>query len=86
MQVNFKYVIEQLSAKSTVDSVRLNMIQDFTVVFPSIDEQQSIISYLKSKLSQITNAVALAERQIALLQERKQIIINDVVTGKINII
>lgn len=34
----------------------------------------------------IDNAIDIANRQITLLQERKQIIINDVVTGKVKVL
>lgn len=85
MQCNFPFIIEQLSAKSTVDSVRLNMLQDCQVVIPTIEEQNRILDNLKVSLSQIEFAIKYAERQISLLQERKQIIINEVVTGKVKV-
>ncbi len=85
MQSKFKYVIEQLSAKSTVDSVRLNMLQDFVVMLPSKEEQLSIVEYLHEKLLMIDEAIKKAEDLTNLLQERKQIIINEVVTGKVKV-
>ena len=45
----------------------------------------SIVSYLENTLSKIDTAISNATKQIALLQERKQIIINDVVTGKVKL-
>ena len=86
MKNKFKYVIEQLSAKSTVDSVRLNMIQDFVVVIPSNNEQELIIEYLDSQMIKLDKLINTFEKQISLLQERKQIIINDVVTGKVKVV
>ena len=85
LQSNFKYVIEQLSAKSTVDSVRLNMIQDFPVLIPSEAEQNQIIASLDSHLSTINALIAFIEKKISFLQERKHIIINDLVTGKVKL-
>ena len=86
MKNKFKYVIEQLSAKSTVDSVRLNMIQDFVVVIPSNNEQELIIEYLDSQMIKLDKLINTFEKQTSLLQERKQIIINDVVTGKVKVV
>ncbi len=86
MQNLFKYVIEQLSAKSTVDSVRLNMIQDFVVCIPSIKEQIEIVNFIDKEFANIEKAIQISLNQISLLQERKQIIINDVVTGKVKVI
>ena len=86
MQNLFKYVIEQLSAKSTVDSVRLNMIQDFVVCIPSIKEQIEMVNFIDKEIANIEKAIQISLKQISLLQERKQIIINDVVTGKVKVI
>ncbi|MEE1261293.1 MAG: restriction endonuclease subunit S [Paludibacteraceae bacterium] len=80
MQSKFKYVIEQLSAKSTVDSVRLNMLQDFNVLIPSLKEQLSIIKYIEFSVYQIDTAIEQQKKMIDLLNERKQIIINNAVT------
>ena len=86
MKSHFRYVIEQLSAKSTVDSVRLNMIQDFLVVIPPMQEQLDLIEYLDSQMKNLDDSISMFENQISLLQERKQIIINEVVTGKIKVV
>ena len=83
MKSHFRYVIEQLSAKSTVDSVRLNMIQDFLVVIPPMQEQLDLMEYLDSQMKNLDDSISMFENQISLLQERKQIIINEVVTGKV---
>ena len=44
------------------------------------------MDYILTKCSPIDAALIAAEKQIALLQERKQIIINDVVTGKVKVV
>lgn len=85
MKSLFKHTIEQLSAKSTVDSVRLNMIQDFIVAFPSKEEQSAILAYLNEQMNKFNIAITNAEQKVVLLQECKQIIINNVVTGKIKV-
>ena len=85
MKSHFRYVIEHLSAKSTVDSVRLNMIQDFLVVIPPMQEQLDLIEYLDSQMKNLDDSISMFENQISLLQERKQIIINEVVTGKVKV-
>ena len=85
MKSHFRYVIEQLSAKSTVDSVRLNMIQDFMVVIPPMQEQLDLIEFLDSQMKNLDDSISMFEKQISFLQERKQIIVNDVVTGKVKV-
>lgn len=57
-----------------------------TVFFkPPIQEQNAIVSYLDSVTAKIDKAIAQQQRMIGLLQERKQIIINSVVTGKVKV-
>lgn len=40
---------------------------------------------LTPKMQRFDSAITNCQRQIALLQERKQIIINEVVTGKVKV-
>lgn len=53
---------------------------------PPQAEQQQIVTYLDSKMQRFDTAISNCQRQITLLQERKQIIINEVVTGKVRVI
>lgn len=85
LKQNFKYIIERAEAKSTVDSVRIIMLKDFAVCFPPKSEQQQIVTYLDSEMQRFDSANTNCQRQITLLQERKQIIINEVVTGKVRV-
>lgn len=85
MQIKFKHIIEQYSAKSTVDSVRLFMLQNFNILIPSTQEQNNIISHIRNATVRIDKVISFQQRMLALLQERKQIIINDVVTGKVKV-
>lgn len=52
---------------------------------PPINEQKEILENLEKKLCFFNNAISSIEKQITLLQERKQIIINEVVTGKVKV-
>lgn len=53
---------------------------------PSIEEQSTICKFIEDKTAKILEAIVNCQKQISLLQERKQIIINDVVTGKVKVI
>lgn len=81
----FKYIIEEGAAKNTVDSVRLNMIQDFWVTIPSLSEQQSIVAHIEKETTKIDNQISNANHRIELLNELKQSIITEAVTGKIKV-
>ena len=68
------------SKQSTVPSVRLPMIQDFTVAIPPIVEQHAIVDFLESKSAKIEYLISNAEKEITLLNELKQAEIARLVT------
>ena len=86
LKCNFRYKIEEGGAKSTVDSVRLPWLKAFPICVMSKDEQQSIVEHIHKSTGPIDCALSNCERMISLLLERKQIIINEVVTGKTKVI
>lgn len=49
---------------------------------PPLSEQQSIAAYLDKKCVSIDSSISKAQHQIDLLQEYKQSLITEVVTGK----
>ena len=49
-------------------------------IFPNLSEQKQIVKFLDQKTSEIDQAIAIKEQQIALLNERKQIVIQKAVT------
>jgi type I restriction enzyme S subunit len=49
-------------------------------------ERIKIVDYLDCKVKRIDGVINNCQKQISLLQERKQIIINDVVTGKVKVV
>ena len=51
-----------------------------------LKEQKKIADYLDNKVAGIDSCISNINQQISLLQERKQIIINDVVTGKVKVV
>ena len=56
------------------------------VPLPPKSEQNAIAHYLDSVSSKIDSSISQCNKMISLLQERKQIIINDVVTGKVKVV
>lgn len=81
----FKEVFLGQTAKSTVDSVRLLMLKDFQIIFPTLAEQRNIVEHIKKTIKPIEKLIVLSEQKIKFLCERKQIIINEVVTGKVKV-
>ncbi|TKB01995.1 restriction endonuclease subunit S [Alteromonas portus] len=67
-------------AKSTVDSLRMPVFNNFTFTYPSIGEQQSILKFLDSEIRKINSLVHEKESFIKLLQEKRQALISHAVT------
>lgn len=86
MRQNFYKDALRLNAKSTVDSLRMPMLQNFVVAYGGIAEQQKIVDYLNKKTSKIDAIVKTINAQIGLLKELHKTLINDVVIGKIKVI
>lgn len=61
------------------------MIQDFWVTIPPLSEQQAIIAHVEDKVGKIDLQISKANRRIELLNELKQSIITEAVTGKIKV-
>lgn len=75
----------QYSLASAQPGLAVERIKGLYVPNPSIEEQNKIALFLKQNIGKIDLYARHCQRQIALLQERKQIIINEVVTGKVKI-
>jgi type I restriction enzyme S subunit len=63
---------------------RFNDFAELEVPFPSLAEQRAIVAFLDEKCAKAEGAVKIKEDQIALLRERRQIIIQDAVTRGLN--
>jgi type I restriction enzyme S subunit len=83
---NNSTVLHEFSKKGT-GSIRKtlgrNDFRNTIVILPPIPEQTAIAKFLDDKTAKIDQAIALKEQQIALLKERKQIVIQQLVTGKL---
>ena len=70
------------SAKTTVPSVRLPMIQDFLVCVPPNNEQIQMIKLIRKQSTNLDRLITLKEQKIKKLNEYKKSIIYEYVTGK----
>lgn len=82
LETQFSTVMDYGSAKTTVPSVRLPMIQDFPVCIPTKAEQMMMITYLKNKIKKIDSLVAIKQEKIDKLNDYKKSLIYEYVTGK----
>ncbi len=65
---NFYKRVMSMTAKTSVDSVRMEMIADMTIVFPSVKEQEKIVELF----SNLDNTIALHQLKLDLLKEQKK--------------
>lgn len=63
-----------------IGGVSLSLLKNFEITLPPKKEQTAIAAFLDDKCSKIDRAIALKEKLIVLLKERKQIIIQNAVT------
>lgn len=69
----------------TQQNIGMRMLEKLILCYPSIEEQAKIVEFIKKNVDNFDSAISNCQRQITLLQERKQIIINEVVTGKVKV-
>lgn len=81
---NFQKEIEQSNAKSTVDSVRLPMIQNFPIAKPSLMSQKTIVNFLDEKTAKIDATIEREKQHIEKLKEYRQTLISEAVTKGLN--
>ncbi|WP_347052254.1 restriction endonuclease subunit S [Flavobacterium olei] len=60
-------------------------IANCELVYPPLNEQVAIANFLNNKTAKIEQAIAIKQKQIELLKERRQILIQNAVTGGLNI-
>lgn len=78
--------ILQSMSGAAMPRITLVKLANFSAIVPPVEEQRNIAKYIEKTISPIDDAINRIKNQISLLQERKQIIINDVVTGKVKVI
>lgn len=82
---NFGKEVMKLSAKSTVDSLRRPMFQNFFVCYGPPEEQSQIIENIEREEQRIQKVITIAQQEMDLLIEFKTSLISEVVTGKVDV-
>lgn len=87
----FKYLLHRydvaymkLLGSGVRQTISFNHIANSILVAPPLPEQRAIAAFLDDKCAKIDGAVKIKEDQIALLRERRQIIIQEAVTRGLN--
>lgn len=70
----------RLSQSSAQPGISVNVVKNEWFPFPPVEERKLISEFIRRKSLQLDEAIAIKEKQIELLKERKQIIIQQAVT------
>ena len=60
-------------------------LKQMPIPLPPLSEQEAIVKYLDAETGKIDRAIEVKRRQIELLRERRQIVIDEAVTGKVKV-
>jgi type I restriction enzyme S subunit len=75
---------DRILSKSTIENIGADKYSQLQITLPLRKEQELIAEFLDRKTSQIDKAIAIKEKQIELLKERRQILIHKAVTRGLN--
>jgi len=79
---SFINIVDSSTYGAKMPRASSEFIGNIPLAFPPIAEQTAIANFLDDKTGKIEKAISQKEKMIALLKERKQIIIQNAVTGK----
>ena len=97
-KVNNKYLMYYLSSSkpqgqlallnksTTLGALYKDDVKALNVVIPPLTIQNELVNWIEKRCDEVDVALNSINRLISLLQERKQIIINNVVTGKVKVV
>jgi restriction endonuclease S subunit len=66
--------------------VSWEFIANLPIAFPPLEEQTAIVDYIEKEVNRINAKVEKTKKLIELLEEYKQALISEVVTGKVKVI
>lgn len=82
---NFVDEVQKISIGVSYPACNAIDIMNLKIALPDYDEQKQIAEWLNERVQWIENQIKSIEKRIEFLQERKRIIINEAVTGKIKV-
>ena len=81
---NKQHVIN-MSVGGGQPNISQEIIKSLKIPTPSIKEQQQIVQYIETETSRIDQEIAATQKEIELLEEYRQALIAEAVTGKIDV-
>ncbi|EDP7906848.1 restriction endonuclease subunit S [Campylobacter upsaliensis] len=78
-------VFDSVVSRVSIAHLVLEKLINVDMVVPPLQEQKEIAAFLDSKVAQIDSAIEKTKRQIELVKEYKNTLINEAVCGRINL-
>ena len=72
-------------SQTAIPSMTQRDYENMPIPLPPLAEQEEIVKYLDAGTGKIDRAIDVKRRQIELLRERRQIVIDEAVTGKVKV-
>ena len=82
------YFLGEVSRRSfgiSYPSITTDALLSIEIPIPPLSEQRAIVSYIEAKTASINKLIDAYEQQVERVKEYKQRLINDAVTGKMNV-
>ncbi len=80
-----KYQKAVISKGEIIIHIYASNLRDLKIPLPPLQEQKEIAAFLDSKVAQINSAIEKTKKQIELVKEYKNTLINEAVCGRINL-
>lgn len=84
--MNQRGYVEYICNKATIPHFTKEKVGSVIIPIPPKEEQKTIVEHIIKMIKPIDKNIIACNNRITLLRERKQIIINDVVTGKVKVV
>lgn len=77
--------LNQYSIAAAQPGLAVERIQNLTIPFPPIEEQEQIDQYINNQINAFDAAISAARREIEILREYRERLVSDAVTGKVDV-
>lgn len=71
--------------QTAIPQITISQVNENPIIFPPLQEQKEIAEFLDSKVAQINSAIEKTKKQIELVREYKNTLINEAVCGRIKL-
>ncbi len=78
-------MIKTVTVESTRSRFSLGDFKNLRIILPPLEEQKEIAKYIETETTRIDEEITLAQQEIDLLEEYRQALIAEAVTGKIDV-